>query len=291
MKRTAVTGTTMMSISRTFAASLVFALVFLSGCRDGDAALMEDLKELELADYQGRDVSEMTVDELERALRLFRDEIERKIRAAELAGSYHKILGLRYLGMEMYALAYEQFKAGLEIYPSNYILAYYAGACAARRAKSLVGTDEQAKLYREAEEYYLLAIDYSPNYVDALYGLAVLYVFELDRTAEARQYLERIVAKESRNFDAMFLLARVYAAGGRIDEAVQLNDAVGGLDIDLPCLHGRIIDECGIHLRRDARVVDCRAGRFLAGHPCAGAECECGDCHEYEAIEVTHMLS
>ena len=201
----------------------VAAVVMLAaGCEGKDDELIDDLLTLEISDYQGRDVSEMTVEELERAIEVFRKEIESKVRAAELAGAYHKILGIRYLNMGMYRLAYDQFKAGLEIYPSNYILTYYVAVCAARTAKSLIGDPTQDAYYADAEQYYLTAIEYSPNYTDALYGLSILYVFELDRPSDATEYLERILAKESKNFDAMFVLARVYAEGSRADEALRL---------------------------------------------------------------------
>jgi tetratricopeptide (TPR) repeat protein len=61
-----------------------------------------------------------------------------------------------------------------------------------------------------------------PDYGDALYGLSVLYVFELDRPQEAEGLLERLLRIESKDIDARFLLARVYYGLGKLENAIEL---------------------------------------------------------------------
>jgi cytochrome c-type biogenesis protein CcmH/NrfG len=56
--------------------------------------------------------------------------------------------------------------------------------------------------------------------VDALKGLAVLLIFELDRAPEAEQYLLRILDKEKKNTEAMALLGRVYYQEQRWEDAL-----------------------------------------------------------------------
>ena len=195
------------------------SLLVLTGCNRDAAGLLDRMKEFEIAEYKGRDLSRATVEELEAGIAAYRREVERKVDAADKIGVYRKLLGIRYLDMEMYSLAYEQFREALTIYPSNYILAYYAGVCLARTAKAEPDEDERATLFRGAEHHYLTAIGYSNDYTDALYALSILYVFELGRPEDAEGYLLRLLAKQSLHFDAMFLLARAYVQMGRIAEA------------------------------------------------------------------------
>ena len=68
--------------------------------------------------------------------------------------------------------------------------------------------------------------------MNALYGLAVLYVFELDLPFEAEPLLDRIVARQARNVQAMALLARVYAGTNRLDEAARMYGQVADLTGD-----------------------------------------------------------
>ena len=77
-----------------------------------------------------------------------------------------------------------------------------------------------------AEEYYLRAIELDNQFTESLYGLSVLYIFEMDRIPDAEPYLNRILEKETRHIEAMFLLARVYVYEGRIEEAVELYDRI-----------------------------------------------------------------
>ena len=56
--------------------------------------------------------------------------------------------------------------------------------------------------------------------------MSVLYIFELDRTPEAEPLLTKILAREKKNTDAMFLLARVYVYNTMIDEAVELYERI-----------------------------------------------------------------
>jgi cytochrome c-type biogenesis protein CcmH/NrfG len=55
-----------------------------------------------------------------------------------------------------------------------------------------------------------------------MYGLSVLYIFELDRPQEAEDLLERLLAVESKEIDGRFLLARVYYSLGKLENAIEL---------------------------------------------------------------------
>jgi tetratricopeptide (TPR) repeat protein len=176
--------------------------------------------------YQGEELPERTVEEMKQSIEQYKQKVEECVEANENLGMYYKMLALEYVDREMYGLALEHFENAINIYPENKILFYWSGVCAGRMSKSTVKEEEKQELLKTAEQYYLRAIELDRDYVDALYGLSILYVFEMDRIAEAEPLLKRILQRESRNVDAMFLLARVYAATGRIDNAVDMYDEI-----------------------------------------------------------------
>jgi tetratricopeptide (TPR) repeat protein len=136
---------------------------------------------------------------------------------------YRTALALRFMDSRIYLQAYENLRKAIEIFPENELLYANAGVCAGRMAKSLVDdrdTEERIAWFDRAEAHYGRAIELAPRYVDALYGLAVLYVYELDRASEAEPLVERILEIESRNTDALFVLAAANYRLGRIDQAI-----------------------------------------------------------------------
>jgi tetratricopeptide (TPR) repeat protein len=130
---------------------------------------------------------------------------------------------------EMYGLALDHVERAIEIQPENPILFYYGGVSAARMAKSTIEEGERNELLNDAEQYYLRSVELDPGYSEANYALAVLYLFELDRPVEAREYLNRVIEDEPRNDRAHMLLARSYAATGEVQRAAELYDEAAEL--------------------------------------------------------------
>ncbi len=177
-------------------------------------------------------INPTTAEELEKAIQTYQNRIEDVLNADIRIGIWYKILGTRYLDNGMYGKALENFRTAIEYFPTNQNLYYFVGVCAGYMAKSSLGY-ETANSYIDRDHYYTLAesaykraLELEPRYERALYGLAVLYVFELDRPEEAIPYLERIMEIEKRNLDAMMVLARAYYVTGSPDKAVQLYDRV-----------------------------------------------------------------
>lgn len=147
-------------------------------------------------------------------------------------GIWYKILGTRYLDNKMYGEALKAFQSALEYYPDNQNLYYYVAVCAGYMSHSALdyratGTNETKLNYLNlAEEAYLRAIQIEPRYVRALYGLGVLYVFELDESEKAISHLEKLLTIESKNFDAMFVLARAYFSVGEFDKSADMYDKI-----------------------------------------------------------------
>lgn len=147
-------------------------------------------------------------------------------------GIWYKMLAVRYLDAKMYGEALKNFQKAIQFYPSNQNLYYYVGVCAGYMAKASLDYNaagnniEKWNYYRLSESAYLQAIEFEPKYGRALYGLGVLYVYEMNECAKAIPHLEKLLSFDTRNTDAMFVLARAYYVEGEYDKALALYDRI-----------------------------------------------------------------
>ncbi|MBQ0050525.1 MAG: tetratricopeptide repeat protein [Treponema sp.] len=147
-------------------------------------------------------------------------------------GIWYKMLAVRYLDAKMYGEALKNFQMAIQFYPTNQNLYYYVGLCAGYMAKTSLdynatGTStEKYNYYKLSEDAYLRAIEYEPKYGRALYALGILYVFELDQCEKAIPHLEKLLSFDTKNIDAMFVLARAYYVEGKYDNAASLYDKI-----------------------------------------------------------------
>jgi cytochrome c-type biogenesis protein CcmH/NrfG len=205
----------------TVGVAALFACIALAGCNPARKAYLERLSALEKGPSGA--ASSQSIDELKKGIARYSAEVERQVKAAQNLGVYYKMLALKYLDASMYKLALENLDKAVEIFPENPQLAYYSAVASARMAKAEL-TDEAAAAedLRRAEIFYRRAIFLEPGNVNALYGLAVLYAMELGRPADAEPLLKAIVAKEKKNVEALFLLARIRYSAGRPEEAIEI---------------------------------------------------------------------
>ncbi len=150
-------------------------------------------------------------------------------------GVWWKILGTRYLDEQEYGKAYECFQQAVEIYPNNANLYFYLAVCAGYISHAKEDWNATAdgtaavmkqRYLRTSETAYLRAIAINPNYYRALYGLGVLYVFELNESEKAIPYLEQYMNAQVKDTDGMFVLARAYYDNLEFDKAVALYDRI-----------------------------------------------------------------
>ena len=176
--------------------------------------------------------SPTTVEELKDAI----DKYQKRVADIQLAqsqiGIWYKILGTRYLDQKMYGEALKCFQEALQYYPNNQNLYYYVGVCAGYMSHAAMdfggsgNTEVKYNYLKLAEEAYLRAIEIEDRYVRALYGIGVLYVFELDEPAKAIPHLEKALTIDTKNLDAMFVLARAYYSNYDFDKAVEMYDKI-----------------------------------------------------------------
>ena len=213
---------------------LTLAMMLLGGCTKENKERLE-----RMLTWEGRDtrseVPEERIAELRETLAEYQDELDRKVKAGMEVGVYYRTLGTEYMNLEMYGLALEAFKEAVFYLPASGSLHYQAGICAAQMAKASVDQAERAEYLRQAELYYLRALELAPRDWDAAYALGVLYYFELENPLEAERVLAPIAAGSPENYRARMLLGTVQAALGDLDRAIQSYEAVaeGSEDPDL----------------------------------------------------------
>jgi len=180
----------------------------------------------------------VTIEELTSAIKKYQNRISDVLNADVRVGLWYKILASNYLDNKMYGKALENYRSAIEYYPTNQNLFYYIGVCAGYMAKASLdyeatGTNEQRNRYLLlAESAYRRALELEPQYVRSLYGLSILYVFEMNQPAKAIPLLELSLEVDKKNIDSMFVLARAYYATGSGDEAVALYDRILGITRD-----------------------------------------------------------
>lgn len=176
--------------------------------------------------------SPTTVEELKDAIKKYENRVADVQLAQAQIGIWYKILGTRYLDAKMYGEALKSFQTAIEYYPQNQNLYYYIGLCAGYMSHSALdydatGSDQKKYNYLKlSEAAYQEAIKIEPRYTRALYGLSVLYVFELNENEKAIPLLEKMLTIETRSTDAMFVLARAYYSTYEFDKAVAMYDKI-----------------------------------------------------------------
>ena len=170
--------------------------------------------------------------ELKDAIRKYEKRVDDIIIAEGRIGIWYKILGSRYMDQKMYKKALKAFQSALEYYPENPNLFYQAGLAASLTAKNsldfeLTGTDIEKKRYFDlAASAYNRALEIDPKHSKAVYALSVLYIFELNRPAEAIPILEKIAEWEKNPIDHLFLLGTAYYMTGENEKAIAVYERI-----------------------------------------------------------------
>jgi tetratricopeptide (TPR) repeat protein len=170
------------------------------------------------------------IEDLQRAIKVYEKQLDRHVRDAAQTGVYWKILGTRFSEKGMHIEALDAFQNAMRYNTEEAVLYYLTGVSAGRAGKFALEFDrdanEAAHYYQLSEEAYIRAIDLDEGYSLALYGLAVLYAFELNRPLDAIPRIERYMELRSGDIDAMFVLARCYYMSGQYQRALDQYDMI-----------------------------------------------------------------
>ncbi|MBQ4379018.1 MAG: tetratricopeptide repeat protein [Treponema sp.] len=209
-------------------AAVCFSVLILCGCTKSNKSIMRMQK------IEEGVASPTTEEELKEAIAKYQQRVADNQLADSQVGIWYKMLAVRYLDAKQYGNALQYFQKAIQIYPTNQNLFYYVGLCAGYMAKASLDfnatgvktTTEKYNYLKLSESAYLRAIELEPKYGRALYGLGILYVFELDEPEKAIPHLEKLISFDTRNFDAMFVLARAYYVQGEYEKSASLYDKI-----------------------------------------------------------------
>lgn len=204
---------------------VLISLLFLS-CNKTRAKTLERLLSSESGEYENEKISRERIKELEEGIKEYSKDVDRVVTANAEIGVYYRMLALEYIDFKMYKFALVNLEKSMEYYPTNPVLSFYAGLSKANIARAETDEKKILFLFHEAEAYYKTAIRLRQTYSDAMYALAVLYMFDLYSPEDARPLLEKILAKNPQDWEAMSLYARYMVIIGDIDTAVELYNEI-----------------------------------------------------------------
>lgn len=201
-------------------------LMFFSSCKVSNKTIQRQLKLEEGVS------NPLTIEELQDAINKYSTRVSETQLAMSQVGMWYRLLGTRYVDNKMYGEALKCFQEAIKYYPNNQNLFYYVGVCAGYMSKASLdygatGTHNQKYNYLKlAEEAYLRALEIDGRYTNAMYGLSVVYLYELEEPDKAIPLLEKLLSIDTRHFDAMFALARAYVDVYEYDKAIQMYDKI-----------------------------------------------------------------
>lgn len=205
---------------------LIFTVLLLVSCISEETKnLAEQVYENEQEALDGLR-SDERIKEIQKEIHSLEKQLDREIDLQQRLGVWYRALGMRYIHFKMYFKAWEAFDKALDIYPDDVVLLYYRGLCAARVYASEDERDKKDEMLLRAVNSYEHSLKIDPHYERSLYALAVLYAFEMNREAEAAELLDRLLSRTVKNFEALFLRARLYVAEGESDRALELYEKV-----------------------------------------------------------------
>ncbi|MBB6481969.1 tetratricopeptide repeat protein [Spirochaeta isovalerica] len=223
-------------VKRTMTGSLMLLLtlilIMFSSCNQTDTDLLQRMAAMENgADPETVLEGDENYAKLKKDIAVFRKILDEKVDAAEKLGTYYKLIGLKYVDYGMYGLGLEAFQEALAIYPENPNVLYYAGLCSARLYKTEGSVVKSGQYLDQAVRYYEASLAVNNRFSSPMYGLAVLYVYELNMPELAIPLLEMYNTIQKSSIDGRFLLAAAHYAAGDEDEAVDLyNDIIDKTD-------------------------------------------------------------
>ncbi len=224
------------------AAALLLPALSWAGCSD-PKALQRIMRPQQVRE---EDESSLSIDQLQAAIadyttkaeaRKYAEAAELGLEASSKLGAYRIALADRYMDKRMFRDAYDVLVLAAKSYPDDWRIYQGAGLSAAYVAKTAdilgpVGSPgstasaERDRWLAVSKSSYERALSINPRSSESLYGIAVLYAFELGLPAEAAGRLVELLGFETRNVDAMMLLARCYAELGRVEEAANWYQSV-----------------------------------------------------------------
>ena len=205
---------------------IIFSFV-VNSCKNDDTDIFKRMAEMDPDIPLGGNIEKnKAFIELKNNIKKYQKILDEKVDAAEKLGTYYKLIGLKYIDYEMYRLALDAFENALDIYPENPNVLYYAALTSGRLSKTKGNESESQNLLNQAVRYYKASITFNNRFSSPMYGLAVIYIHELDQPELAIPLLELYNSIQKSSMNGMFLLSAAYFAIGNKNEAVDIYNKI-----------------------------------------------------------------
>lgn len=200
--------------------------LWLSACSRPDDGVLDFLVATEPVEYDGVAVHPERVAQLRADIERYRAEVSQTLDRMMRVATFQKMLANELMQQELYGPALDALTSAIAIQTDNPVLYYLAAVAGARSAKAQPTPAAEVALLRQAERHYRIALEIRPEYQQALFGLAVLLAFELDRPEDALEYAQRLAQLETGDVAVRFLHANVLVRAGELERAVDVYDRI-----------------------------------------------------------------
>ncbi|GHV94127.1 hypothetical protein AGMMS50293_04470 [Spirochaetia bacterium] len=209
---------------------LILGTLVFGVYRNAKSKTHQDLAK-RIAELSPRGGPPETIEGLKKAIALYETQIELNVKEGAQTGTYWKILAIRLADRGSHRDALAALERALYYNSEDPVLFYLTGVSAGVVAKSALGFsgnsgNEKEHYFALAESSYIRALQMDGEYPKPMYGLGILYTFELNRPAEAIPYLEHYLRLLSSDIAGMFVLARAYYMTENYNGAVEMYDRI-----------------------------------------------------------------
>ncbi|MEM9423492.1 MAG: hypothetical protein AAF975_01730 [Spirochaetota bacterium] len=159
-------------------------------------------------------VQELRLKDLDKELRALSKDIQEPLLQRSRYANRSQAVALILINYGMYAEARRYLDAAIEYEGNNTALFYYRGLCSAWLMKNSIEAERRSVFLQQALSDYGRSLEIKADYTDALYGLAVLQLFEVEDYEAAASFLDRYIASR-----------KIKKKAGRPPKAKTLRDA------------------------------------------------------------------
>ncbi len=203
-------------------------LVTMVSC-EGNSDLLKSMFDIEAR--ASKNAPPSTIEELKAGIARYGEEVQKMSLAMDKVAMYWRLLAVRYMEKGLFGDAYDAAVTALRHDPESASMYYVAANSAAFLSKTAVaekggGSEQKSAWLKTAEGSYLRSLELAPDYSKSLYGLAVLYTFEMENHEAALKPVEALLEMEPSNVDALFVYARALYGAGKLQDAANVYDTL-----------------------------------------------------------------
>ena len=133
---------------------------------------------------------------------------------------FFSLIGLEFIKLGQYGAAIEYFNKNLEQGSENHLSHFYVGISSYNLAKRIKTKEKIEEYFMLAENSFLKSISIKNDFKEAIFSLSNIYVYDLDKQLEAKEYLNRLESMGENSFEFFMLRGANYYSLGDLTNAL-----------------------------------------------------------------------